>query len=593
MASPRHVRQDDARRRTGRTVAFWVVLGLGIGLVLLAGAFAFDSVRLLGSKDALTQHAAAAKTALLDRDAAALSVEVAQLQDAAHTFAGATSGPHWWIAAHIPWVKDQATPLMAAGEAVDAVARDALAPLASLGNLDALEAPAFEDGRIDPYTLEPYRETLAQAAEALTAQQEALAGIDISGSIDQVAGPFVELREQVETVEGIVQGGHVAAELLPTMLGGEEPRTYLVMVQNNAEPRTTGGIPGAIVQLTADDGRLSVDRYEPAWELTDPTGSAPLTADEERIFSLRMAIYPQDINFTPEFPRSAEVLVHMWSLKYPDEPVDGVVSVDPVAMAALLEGADPVEIAPFVVSSDNLADVLMRDSYAAFTDPREQDAFFARAAAALFAAAVSGRSNVLAGLETSVDAGRLTLWSANGSEESLLVSTDIGGAFIARDDALGVFINDGSGSKIGYYVDVATTVTNRICADGTLAGQTVEVSLDHTYSGEVADLPDYVAVGGGFVPAGEFHANLLVYPAVGTGIVAVSKDDVPGGLTPEIHAGRTLGTVRVGLGPGERVTYVFEIAASQAGHLPPVLIETPGPKPKVYEIVNDTQGEGC
>ncbi|MDN4490660.1 DUF4012 domain-containing protein [Demequina sp. SYSU T00068] len=592
MARPRHARVDDARRGTRRTVTFWVVLVLGIGLVLIAAAFVVDGVRLLGSKDALTQHAAAAKTALLERDATALSAEVAELEAAAQTFAGATSGPHWWIAAHLPWVEDQAVPLMAAGKAVDAVAREALAPLAGLGSLDALEAPAFEDGRIDPDTLEPYRETLAQAAEALDAQQTALADVDIAGTIDAVAGPFVELREQLETVGGIVQGGHVAAELLPTMLGGDEPRTYLVMVQNNAEPRTTGGIPGAVIEVTVEDGRMTQGRYASASSMVVPDGVGGLTDDELRIFSERMEIYPHDVNFTPEFPRSAELMTRFWAAEF-DETVDGVLSVDPVALGWMLAGASPTEIADFTLTSDSLADVMLNQAYFAFEDPAEQDAFFARASAELFGRIVSGETNVLGGVERAIEAGRFMIWSADGGEQELLATTPAAGAFLESDDALGVFLNDGSGSKIGYYVDTATTVTNHLCTDGSLAGQTIAVTLTHTYDGDVADLPEYISGGDVYVPAGEFHANLLVYPRGGTGVTKVTEDGAQAGLNPEQQEGRTVGTVRVVLEPGQSVTYTFEIAASQAGLLPPVYVDTPGPKPNVYEAATDRVAEGC
>lgn len=592
MATPRHARTDDASRGRGRMVGFWALVVLGVAVVLLAGAFIWDGIRLVSSQEALSSHAAAARTALLDRDAAALSVEVAGLEDSAQTFAGATSGPHWWLAARTPWVADQAVPLMAAGEAVDAVATDALAPLASLGSLDALEAPAFEDGRIDPFTLEPYRATLAEAAAALAAQEAALGEIDLNGTIEQVATPFVDLREQLATVGDIVQGGHVAAELLPTMLGGVEPRTYLVMVQNNAEPRTTGGIPGAVIEVTVDDGRMTQGRYASASSMVVPDGVGGLTEDEERIFTRRMEVYPHDVNFTPEYPRSAEMMTRFWEAEF-GETVDGILSVDPVALGWMLEGAPATELDGFTITGENLAEVMLNESYLAYEDPVEQDAFFARASAELFGRIVSGQANVLGGVERAIEAGRFMLWSAETSEEELLATTPVAGAFLERDDALGLFVNDGSGSKIGYYIDNATAVTNHLCADGTLAGQTVEVTLTHAYDRDVADLPEYISGGDVYVPAGEFHANLLIYPAVGTGVTNLTRDGEQTGLNPENHAGRTLGTVRVVLQPGQSTTFDIEIGATQRGLLPPSVVETPGPKPNVYALTADTVAEGC
>ena len=42
------------------------------------------------------------------------------------------------------------------------------------------------------------------------------------------------------------------------MLGSDGPRHYLLVVQNNAEIRSTGGLPGSFMILNAEDGKLSL-----------------------------------------------------------------------------------------------------------------------------------------------------------------------------------------------------------------------------------------------------------------------------------------------------------------------------------------------
>ncbi|WP_420898141.1 DUF4012 domain-containing protein [Cryobacterium suzukii] len=43
-----------------------------------------------------------------------------------------------------------------------------------------------------------------------------------------------------------LEGMNRAATLLPAMLGATEPRNYILLFQNPAELRSTGGIPGAL-----------------------------------------------------------------------------------------------------------------------------------------------------------------------------------------------------------------------------------------------------------------------------------------------------------------------------------------------------------
>ncbi|WP_062530172.1 DUF4012 domain-containing protein [Demequina rhizosphaerae] len=580
------------RAAARRRLLPWLLGGAVIACFVLAGAFAWDAVRIKGSTDALASHARAAKEAIADADIDALRAEVAVVEAEAQAFAGSTDGPHWWLATHTPWVEAQAVPIVEAAGAVEAMAEDALTPLAGMEDLSALAAPEVVDGRLDPHLFEPYRATLAQASEALDGAATRLDRVDLGATVDAVATAFRDVEGQLGEVRSMVTGAHVAAELFPSMLAADGERHYLVMVQNNAEPRTTGGIPGAVIELVVRDGVLSIGRYAPASSMVDHEGVGGLTADEERLFGDLMEVYPQDVNFTPEYPRSGEMMTRFWTAEY-GESVDGVLSIDPVAMGWMLEGSSPVEVGPFAITAENFAQVVLNEAYFTFEDPAEQDAFFAQASSRIFSTVLAGGGSALGAVERAIDAGRLMLWSADAHEQELLAPTSIGGEFLGLDDAIGLFLNDGSESKIGWYIDTETTVTDHLCTDGSLAGQTVELALTHTYDGAVANLPDYISGGNVAVPAGEFHTNVLLYPAEGTGVTKFTQDGRDARLNPETHDGRTLATARVALEPGQSTTLSFEIAANGGEVEAPTLVETPGPKPNVYTRSADALVDGC
>ncbi|WP_228372903.1 DUF4012 domain-containing protein [Demequina subtropica] len=577
-----------ARRR----VWPWLVTGIIVAILVWAVALAWDALALAGAARDVDQHATAAQQALSDRNPEALSAEVEALQQSARDLAGATDGPHWWIAARLPWVKNQAEPIVAVGEAATVLADDVLEPLSQPGVMDALDVPAFDGGRIDPHLFDAAAAPLQQADDALSAQQDALAALDLVSTTEFIATRVVDLRTQMRTLGDPVHGGRVATELLPAMLGADGPRTYLVMVQNNAEPRATGGIPGAILDLTVDDGRFELGDYVAASQLVDRDGVGGLTDDEARIFTDRMQIFPQDVTFTPEYPRAAEMLTRFWEADGRD-PVDGVVSVDPVALGWMLKGAEPVKVGDFTLRSGNAARILLNEAYLEYPEPKEQDRFFAEASAALFASIVSGEATALGGVERAVRDGRLRVWSADAGEQGALASTDIGGAFLEKDDAVGVFINDGSGAKIGYYIDTETSVTDHMCTDGTLGGQTVTLTLTHTFDGEVSDLPGWVTGNGKSVDKGDFAANILLYPAAGTVITEVRRDGEKVDVTPEVHEGRSMVEARVEISPGASAEFQFDIGTEVNGLLSPTLISTPGPKPNVYTLSKDDIPDKC
>jgi len=582
-------------RREQRRLWPWIVAACGLAVVAFIALFAWDGWKLMASVEALETHAGAAQQAVSDRDATALSAQVGEMQVAAHEFASHTTGPHWTVASWMPWVKDQTTPLQQAGEAVSAVADDALGPLSELDDLGALEVPPIEEGRVDPYVLEPYREALSAAAEVLNGERASLEAISLSNTIAVVREPFLALQADLTTLGDLVQGAHVAAELLPPMLGVDGERTYIVMVQTNAEPRTSGGIAGAVIELTVDDGRFAFARYVTGESMQVRNEVvAPLSDDELRVFTERMAHYPQDVNFTPEFPRSAELLSAFWERDSGDAP-DGVIATDPVALGYMLQDMEPVSIDSVEVDGDNLADVMLNEVYFQYPDPKQADAFFALASRELFGKLLAGSGQSLTrGIEQAAGERRLLLWSADAAEQELLASTGIAGDFVDREDALGVFINDGSGSKIGYYIDTELAVVDRLCAsDQSLAGQTVTLTMRHTYQGDVGDLPEYIGIGGDYVPNGEFHANVLVMPPVGMGVTDFMRDGDDAQLAPEVLHGRELSEARVVLLPGDSVELSYTLSARDRGIPLDAVVETPGPKLNVYTRTVDTEKDAC
>jgi hypothetical protein len=325
------------RRPAGR----WVVLGLVTLVALGVGAFAWDALQLRAAARDLTTHSAAAKQALTDRDIATLAVEVSTVDAAARRFAEHTRGPHWTVASGIPWVKSQTVPLQRAGDAVLALSEGALDPLSRLDNLDVLAAVSLSGGRIDPNALEPFRTSLTAAADVVDEQQASLDAVDLSHTLGAVRGPYVDLQDNLSSLGAIIDGGAVASQVLPGMLGADGPRTYVVAVQNNAEPRSTGGIPGALLGLTVVNGRFAITSYMAADQLDDGRDVAPLTDDELALYTSRMAQFPQDTNFSPDFPRTAFLLAAFWERETGTAP-DGVISIDPVALGYMLSSMEPI-----------------------------------------------------------------------------------------------------------------------------------------------------------------------------------------------------------------------------------------------------------
>ncbi len=191
-----------------------------------------------------------------DADGARATLET--LQGRTATARTSTSDPVWGLAARLPKVGDDVTAVQAVTWAVDDVAQLALPPLVeAAGSLDpASLAPV--DGAIDLAPLQAAAPGLQQADDAMQAASADVRQIELAGVDPRIADPVVDLRTQLADAASTTATGARAAALVPGMLGADRPRTYLVLFQNNAEARATGGIAGALAVVRTDAGRVEV-----------------------------------------------------------------------------------------------------------------------------------------------------------------------------------------------------------------------------------------------------------------------------------------------------------------------------------------------
>jgi hypothetical protein len=484
----------------------------------------------------------------------------------------ATSDPVWRLAEHLPFVGADLAAVHTVAVAVDDVTRDSLPAISQVGDVLAAQTVRGTDGRIDLKPLLAAAPTLARAAATTLRARDAVAAIDTSRLIGRLAGPVVQVRDGLARASEALDAASRVATLLPPMLGADGPRTYLLVSLNSAELRSDGGIVGAVAVLHAENGSIDlVDQRTTLAFPSTPQSVLPLTPDELRVHTDRLGRWIQDTVFTPDFPRSAQLISAIWK-QSTGQVVDGVIATDPVAVSYLLAATGPVT-APggAVLSADNLLKVLLHDSYLTMTDPAVADGFYTGVAATIFRAVGSGQGDSRAVVEQLAKAGeerRLRIWSAHPGEQSLLGSTSLGGGFLsgADDAAAGVFLNDGTAGKLDYYLTTTTTVESMTCGSSAKPGSAV-VRLDLAYNppANIADYPMYVTgYHGPELPTGSVQTNVTVYSPVRGTIGEQRADDAFVGGLDATEGGRAVSVLTSRLAPGQHVSYRFTLPVTHS-----------------------------
>lgn len=158
---------------------------------------------------------------------------------------------------------------------------------------------------------------------------------------------FARARGQIQGgLDGLSEFNELAPVLLD-MLGASGPRTYLVLNVDPAELRGGGGFIGSYILVSADKGDIKLGESKNVYDIDYPY---PMPGQKK--FVAQPAIMNEftghgwvfgDANFSPSFPAGAQAAEQLFKNET-GHSVDGVVSIDPWAVAAMLQVTGPIKI---------------------------------------------------------------------------------------------------------------------------------------------------------------------------------------------------------------------------------------------------------
>lgn len=335
-----------------RTVVFVIavgataILGAVLGLMASSRTQAFQAAAMEG-RDA----AAAAVDSLASNDATAA---IAKFDDAAASFGAASEllGPDWAKSAisAVPWIgaqfraADDLTMVglggSTAGKELATIMRDVSSTPAGETRLSAL--------------LKTARPHLDAALVSLTTVADHYARLPDQGLLPPLADAVRSAKQVVGPLDPILRRSDSFLALERYFLA--TPRRILIVSQNNAELRPTGGFIGSYGLIEIGPDGLALKEYKDVYTLKDSPRRVPAPAG-----ATMAGTYLQfrDANWWIDFPTSARTLLQFWQdLEQP--AVDGVVAVDVVAMGELLNVFGPITVKEFdtTFTAENLLERL-------------------------------------------------------------------------------------------------------------------------------------------------------------------------------------------------------------------------------------------
>ena len=560
-----------SRTRTRRIVvgAVATLLVLGVGLAALQAWAVVDARASVASGIDAARAGFEAARAGEEADA------VEQFDAATADFEAAND------ALTTPWgLAGRAVPVLGQHARAMQEVTDAGATLSATAAQAAGDAPIeelqFVDGALDLAQVAEFGPPLAEAEAGLVAAETTVAEVDSGWLVPPLADRVDEFAAEVDEALPQAEIASEGVAVAPSLFGGEGLRRYFVAFVTPAEQRGMGGFMGNFGVLNADDGDLTLVRSDEIIALQDPLvargGTVTAPADYvARYGRFQPGIRPGDVTLSPDFPSVSTVIGEIFP-QSGGQALDGVILVDPIALEALLTFTGPITVTgyPTPLTSENAAEILLREQYVNFDDRADRKDFLEEASRLTFQALTSGDlpgpRRVSEVLGPMVDQGRLLMHSFDPEEQAFFEQIGLDGAFPdAGDGDLVAVTTQNSGHNKGDsfltrsldyraevdpdtgVVEATATVTLENAAP---AGGLPDVLIGVTPTEGTAGLPD--------LPPGTNRMYLSLYTP--HAVASAEVDGVTLPLESQQELGVNVYAQYVTVPPGATVTVTFRLA---------------------------------
>lgn len=171
---------------------------------------------------------------------------------------------------------------------------------------------------------------------------------------------FVAIRDIATLLEKNLTDFRKTLPGLKDFLAIDSDKRYLVVFQNNAEIRATGGFIGSYALIDLSKGKLKKIEVPPGGSYDTEGGMRVLVESPRPLHLVKPIWYFWDANWWPDWKMSAQNL--MWFYERSGGPsVDGVISLTPDVLADVLSIIGPIDLNEeygVVIDSENFWEII-------------------------------------------------------------------------------------------------------------------------------------------------------------------------------------------------------------------------------------------
>lgn len=317
--------------------------------------------------------------------------------------------------------------------------------------------------------------------------------VDKDGKFKEYQEKFAKIDEQYDEISDLLP-------VLKVICGDEADHLYVLTAANTSEMRPLGGFVGSVGTIQITDGVLTIGDFKTVYDCfyKDTPDSLGITMQERNLFNDKLYV-TWDANYTPDFGRAAEIMASGYEM-YNDVQVDGVISFTPTIVQKVLAMSGPITLSDGTeVDGTNAARVIERDLYFKYFNNRSfstrnakyADQLFSETAKKAMSMFVSGfdAKNIMAYYNlfaSCVEDRSMYIWMRDEAEQNVMISSGVSGVINngIPDATSGVYLGFYHGQKLGYFIDIETSVSEPTVNQDGSRTYTVNVLLRNTSTDE-------------------------------------------------------------------------------------------------------------
>lgn len=191
-----------------------------------------------------------------------------------------------------------------------------------------------------------------QVAEHLARARTSLAAVP-PGAIHQIQQARNQMAAPIDKYASVLEDYRKVDDVLPAVLGRGGQKRYLVLAENPAELRPTGGYAGTIGEVRMKDGALAQKRFRDVFAIyraADIPYVEPPDSLRNTLLGGQFSWRSADAGWSPDFPTSAQDALMLYANETGDSDFDGVIAITTYALDRLLQVTGPITVPGYDVT---------------------------------------------------------------------------------------------------------------------------------------------------------------------------------------------------------------------------------------------------